>query len=168
MTENRPTPPRKLERGDPCEGFRSGAPELDEWLTKFAYVNLRAHNATTYVTLQRGRVVGYYAIAMAAVEREAAPARLQQNRPTQIPCILLARLAVDETVQRQGIGAGLLRDALERAVILSDSVAAAAVLVHARDEAARNFYLANGDFLASPVDDLQLLAPMKDLRSVFR
>lgn len=167
MTEQSPTLPRKLERSDQCEGFSSGAAELDEWLVKYAYVNLRANNATTYVSLHGGRVVGYYAITMAAVERDAAPARLQKGRPAPIPCLLLARLAVDRGMQGRGLGAGLLRDALERAVTLSESVGVAAVLVHARDKAARNFYLANGDFLSSPVAELQLLAPRKDLRSVF-
>jgi GNAT superfamily N-acetyltransferase len=168
VTEQSPTLPRKLAHSDVRDGFASGAAELDEWLIKYAYVNLRANNATTYVTRYGGRVVGYYAITMAAVERDAAPARLQQNRPRQIPCLLLARLAVDRSMQGRGLGAGLLRDALERAVLLSASVGAAAALLHARDEAARDFYLSNGDFLASPLDDLQLLAPMKDLRSILR
>ncbi|MFP5346328.1 MAG: GNAT family N-acetyltransferase [Actinomycetes bacterium] len=168
MTESAPALPRKLERGDVCEGFNSGAPELDEWLIKYAYVNLRANNATTYVTRHSGRVVGYYAITMAAVERDAAPERLQKGRPAQVPCLLIARLAVDRAVQGRDLGAGLLRDALERAVTLSESVGAAAVLVHSRDETARDFYLANADFLPSPLDELQLFAPMKALRSLFR
>lgn len=168
MTDGRPTLPRKLDRNDRCDGFDSGAPELDEWLVKYAYVNQRANNATTYVALHGGRVIGYYAITMAAVERDEAPARLQKGRPTQIPCLLLARLAVDRTMQGKGLGAGLLRDALERAVTLSESVGAVAVLVHARDDGAREFYLAHGDFLTSPVDDMQLMAPMKELRSMFR
>jgi hypothetical protein len=65
------------------------------------------------------------------------------------------------------VGAGLLRDALSRSVVLSDSIGAAAVLVHARDEDARAFYLANGDFLVSPSDPLHLLVAMKDLRRIF-
>lgn len=107
--------------------------------------------------------------AVAAVERELAPERLGgPDRPRQLPCILLARLATDRTMQRRGIGAGLLTDALTRAVVLSDSVGAAAVLVHARDEDAKAFYQKNGDFLESPVESLHLMAPMKDLRKFFR
>lgn len=164
----KPSLPRKLERADSCEGFDSGAPELDDWLKKYAYVNLRANNATTYVSLQHGRVVGYYAITMSAVERGAAPERLQKARPSQVPCLLLARLAVDRQMQGQGLGAALLRDALERALQLSESVAAAAVLVHARDAGARAFYESNGDFLKSPLDDLQLFVSMKSLRAIIQ
>lgn len=160
--------PRKLSRGDDCSDFDSGAPELDQWLVRYAYANLRANNATTYVALRGAKVVAYYAIAMAAVERDEAPERLRHgSRPAQIPCLLLARLAVDTSEQGNGIGAGMLRDALRRALQLSDAVGAAAVLVHARDDAAKRFYEANGNFLESPVDLLQPMVPMKALRSIF-
>ena len=49
---------------------------------------------------------------------------------------------------------------------MSLPVGAAALLVHCRDEAARAFYLANGDFLASPADPMHLLLPMKQARRV--
>ena len=163
-----PSQPRRLERGDAVAGFTSGAGELDEWLTRYAWTDLRANNAVIYVTLLGGRVVGYYAVTVASVELSSAPDRLQKGgRPAQLPCLLLARLAVDRTVSGSGVGAGLLRDALQRCAVAADSVGAAAVLVHARDRAARAFYLANGDFLASPMDDLQLFAPMKDVKKLF-
>ena len=84
-----------------------------------------------------------------------------------MPVIVLARLAVDRDSACSGIGAGLLRDALERVATLSESLGAAALLVHARDTTAQQFYLHNGDFLPSPIDELQLLAPMKALRAEF-
>ena len=40
---------------------------------------------------------------------------------------------------------------------------AAALIVHCRDEQARTFYLANGDFLPSPANALHLLLSMKQL-----
>jgi GNAT superfamily N-acetyltransferase len=163
----RPTSPRKLERGDDRTGFQSGADELDEWLAKYAWQNQRANNAITYVSLADGRVVGYYAITVAAYARTEAPVVVAKGAPEQVPCLLLARLAVDREWQGHGLGAGLLRDALERFVVLADSVGARCVLVHARDEEARAFYLSQGDFLQSPVDRLHLLAPIKALRDHF-
>ncbi|MFT3971461.1 MAG: GNAT family N-acetyltransferase [Micropruina sp.] len=156
--------PRKLTRTDVRDGFRSGADDLDLWLTKYAWENQQANNATTYVLTEESRVIGYYAIAMSAVARTAAPPRLQQARPAQIPCVLLARLAVDREYQGRGMALTLLRDALLRAVLISDSISAAAVLVHCRDESARDFYLHVGDFLESPLDRLQLVVPTKALR----
>lgn len=159
------TPPRKLERSDVRAGFRSGADDLDEWIAKYAWQNQQANNAITYVITDTERVVAYYAIAMAAVARSIAPEPLRQGRPSQIPCILLARLAVDERIAGQGLGWELLRDALLRGLRLSESIGAAAILVHCRDEAAKAFYLHNGDFLQSPVEELHLMVPVKALRA---
>ena len=58
--------------------------------------------------------------------------------------ILLARLAVDKSEHGKGLGKALLRDALGRIAQASDVVGVRAVLVHAIDEAARNFYPHNG------------------------
>jgi GNAT superfamily N-acetyltransferase len=132
--------PRKLEKSDSRDDFASGAAELDEWFARFAWEN------------------------QAAVARAEAPQRLAERGPAQIPCILLARLAVDNDFAGRGAGAGLLRDALRRSYQLSGSIGAAAVLIHCRDESAKNFYLRHGDFLPSPVDDLHLMVPTKALR----
>lgn len=156
--------PRKLEKSDARDAFRSGAAELDDWFTRFAWENLAANNATTYVACHGDRVAGFYSITMAAVAREEAPARVAERRPSQIPCILLARLAVDEDYRGEGLGWGLLRDALIRSFHISGSIGAAAVLIHCRDENAKSFYLHHGDFLQSPVEDMHLMIPMKALR----
>jgi len=163
----KPSGPRRLERSDVREGFFSGALELDEWIVKFAWQNQRANNAVTYVTVADERVVGYYAITVAGCSKDAAPATLARAAPRQLPCILMARLAVDQEWQGRRIGQALLLDAIRRAVQISDSVGAAAFLIHCRDDAARQFYLTHGDFLPSPVDPLHLFAPMKDLRKEF-
>ena len=72
------------------------------------------------------------------------------RRPEPCPCILLARLAVDERAQGMGIGSGLLRDAF--------------ALVHCGDENARGFYLANAEFEASPASDMQLMVSLRAMR----
>ena len=77
--------------------------------------------------------------------------------------MLLARLAVDEVMQGLGLGRGLLVDALRRTVSLADAVGIRTLLVHARDDAARQFYLAQAEFLESPSDPLHLLLPVKDI-----
>lgn len=160
--------PRKLRSGDVTAGFHSGVAELDSWLTRFAYTNQQSHNAVTYVTTDGQRVVGYYSLAVAAVELAHAPERLTKGgRPAELPCVLLARLAVDTSVHGTGLGAGLLRDALTRAAVVSESIGAAAFLIHARDDTARRFYLHLGEFLESPTDPLHLFLPMKDVRRHF-
>jgi len=164
MTDGILQPPRRLQRDDQREGFESGAAELDDWLRRFAWENQQANNAVTYVTVRDGVVLGYYAVAMSAYATVDLPERLQKYRPSQTPCLLLARLAVDRSAQRQGVGAALLRDALERAYSLSQSAGSAALLIHCRDDDARAFYLANGDFVQSPLEVLHLILPMKAIR----
>ncbi len=159
----KPCPPRKLTRADVREGFDSGASKLDEWLARFSWQNQRANNWVTYVSVLDRRVVGYYAIAVASVTSESAPVPVAKGAPRQVPCLLLARLAVDEVMQGFGLGRGLLIDALRRTVGVADSVGIRALLVHSRDDAARQFYLAQAEFLESPSDALHLLLPVKDI-----
>ena len=153
--------PRRLEQQDDRVRFESGAGELDDWFARFAWQNQRANNAVTYVSKLGERVVGYYAIAAAGVSHADAGDEFSRRRPDPIPCVLLARLAVDRRAQGRGVGAALFRDALERALSVSQGMGAACLLIHCRDEAARAFYLRHVDAIQSPIDDLQLVVPMK-------
>ncbi len=108
-----------------------------------------------------GRIVGYYALTVASIAKANAPTILTHGSPHQIGCLLLARLAVDQSAQGSGLGTALLADCLRRTAQLAGEVGVKALLVHCRDEAARSFYLARADFQASPVDPMQLLLPVK-------
>jgi GNAT superfamily N-acetyltransferase len=163
-----PCDPRKLEKEDECDKFSSGAAELDDWFRRFAFENLRANNAITYVSCIGRSVAGFYSIAVAGVAKDDAhPQIAQRGVPSEIPCILLARLAVDSNYQGRGLGAGLLQDALTRSATISESVGARAVLIHARDEEARAFYERNIECFRSPAAELQLMIPMKAVRHAF-
>lgn len=161
--------PRRLERDDDTADFTSAATELDQWLRRYAWENQRANNAVTYVTTaEKPLVVGYYSITTAGIAKSEAPARLQHmSRPQELGMLLIGRLAVDHRFQGRGLGAGLLADALERSVQLSEAVGVVGVLIHCRDEAAKEFYLANGDFVECPLDPMQMLVMMKDLHPTY-
>ncbi|SBS77687.1 GCN5-related N-acetyltransferase [uncultured Mycobacterium sp.] len=164
----KPSKPEKLSKAHDRTGFESGATELDEWLQKYSWQNQRANNATTYVTTFDGRVVGYYAITVAGYERSAAPEAIAKRAPESVPCFLLARLAVDVEWQGRGLGWGLLENGIRRALTLTQSVAAPALLVHARDDTARDFYLHHAEFQPSPVDPLHLFLPMKAIAARYQ
>jgi GNAT superfamily N-acetyltransferase len=74
----------------------------------------------------------------------------------------LARLAVDQTEQGQGLGAALLKNALQRCLQASESIGARAVLVHAIDAEAKAFYQHFG-FEECAMDDLHLMLLIKDI-----
>ncbi len=81
-----------------------------------------------------------------------------------VPVIILARLAVDRSEKGKGLGAGLIKDALLRTVQAADIVGCRAVMVHAKDEAAKAFYQRFG-FGPSPTDPFRLFLLLKDVRA---
>ena len=120
---------------------------------------------TVFVACAADKIVGYYALATGGVERAQAPDRIARGLPAHpIPVVLLARLAVDSSVQKRGLGKALLRDALIRVGNAADEIGIRALLIHAKDERAREFYMGCGEFEPSPTDPLHLFLLMKDLR----
>jgi predicted N-acetyltransferase YhbS len=77
--------------------------------------------------------------------------------------MVLARLAVDVSIQHQRIGHWLVRDALLRILQVSGDVGIRAVLVHLKRPSFASFY-AEMDFEVSPIDDTKMFLLMKDLR----
>jgi GNAT superfamily N-acetyltransferase len=154
----------KLRRDHDLNAFRCSNPTLTEWLKKFAWTNQQADSANTYVVTDANRVVGYYALTAASVQKQESPSRIAKglaNHP--IGVVLLARLAVDESQQGKGLGKAMLFDALTRIESAAEIIGLRAVLVHAIDELARRFYLHFG-FEESPVNPFHLLLLLKDLR----
>jgi len=122
---------------------------------------------TVFVTLSDSKVVGYYALATGGVERANAPSRVTSGVPAHpIPVVLLARLAVDSSTQKNGLGRQLLRDALIRVEAAANEIGIRALLIHAKDEAARDFYMKQAEFEPSPTDPLHLFLLMKDLKKL--
>jgi GNAT superfamily N-acetyltransferase len=107
------------------------------------------------------KVVGYYTLAAGAVAHAEAPGRLRRNMPDPVPVMVLGRLAVDRTIHGQGVGTGLLRDAVLRTVQAAEIVGIRAILVHAISEAARRFYEKYG-FVASPLDPLTVMITVEE------
>ena len=165
MTYRRPEPLGKQHRLD---DFRCGEPALDEWLKRHARAAHASDSARVFVaTLADGETaVAYYALAAAQVAPEDATARALKGQPRARPlsAILLARLAVDERHQGAGLGRSLLQDILLRCVEAADAIGARVLLVHAKHDAAKAWYM-QFDFEESPTDPLQLLMLPKDVRA---
>ncbi len=87
-----------------------------------------------------GTVVGYYALAAHRVAREDVPNRIGRGGPVEIPAVLLARLALSESLRGRGLGAVLVADALERIVDATQTVAPRLVVVDALAERVAQFY----------------------------
>jgi GNAT superfamily N-acetyltransferase len=117
------------------------------------------------VDTEQGRVVGYHALAAASIEHCDATGRVKKGMPLHpIPVMLLARLAVDRSVQGRGLGAWLLTDAMERALAAAEILGIRALVVHAMSDDARAFYLRCG-LVPSPTDERHLMILLKDIRA---
>jgi GNAT superfamily N-acetyltransferase len=159
--------PEPLGRGHDVEDFDSGVASLDHWLKKHGLQARAVGSARTFVVTdtEQQRVVGYYALTAASITHEEATPRASKGMPRHpIPAALLARLAVDRSVQGHGIGAWLLRDAMLRTMAAAESVGIRVLLVHAINDEARGFYERHG-FEASPTDPRNLQILMKDIRA---
>jgi len=158
-------PPEKITPDVILNNFNSGKSALDEWLKKHSLQAGNGNTATTFVvTNKEQEVVGYYSLSTGSISQEAATDRIRKGTARyEIPVILLARLAVDESYQRSGVGRALLRDAVIRVVNISLEVGVRAILTHPIDAEAANFYLKYG-FERSPIPPDQLMILLKDAR----
>ena len=142
------------------DGFASGTTSLDDWLKRRAHANQISGASRTYVVADAGRVVGYYCLASGALALNDAPGGLKRNMPDPIPMAILGRLAVDLTWQGRGLGAALLRDAVERTQTAAAILGIRGLLVHALSDAAKAFYEHHG-FVASPSRPMALVLSLK-------
>jgi len=155
--------PEPLGQHHDTQSFDCGDPGLNDWLRKRARKAEHAGSARTYVVCTSdNRVIGYCSLAAGAINQENVPGRVKRNMPDPVPVILLGRLAVDNNFKGHGIGSGLLKDALQRAVSAAGTIGARAVLVHALDESARTFYQKHGLY-ESPTSELTLMVTMAEI-----
>ena len=137
--------------------FDSGEPVLDEWLKRRAMNNQFTGASRTFVVVdQANHVRGFYALAAGAVAHQLATSSVRRNMPDPIPVMVLGRLAVDRQAQGMKLGAALLKDAVSRAVAVSQDAGVRALLVHALHERAKQFYLHYG-FQASTLHPMTLM-----------
>jgi GNAT superfamily N-acetyltransferase len=124
----------------------SGEPELDTWLREHAAGAEARRVARTFVWCQFDDdvPVGYYSLAGHRLVRDDLPKSNGRGSPAEVPAVLLARLAIDASLQGQGLGGALLADALTRVVAATELVAARFVVVDALHESAATFYEHHG------------------------
>ena len=154
---------RKLDAADDIRVFDCGRPALNQFLQRFALLNLKTNSSQTYVCCRDGVVAGFYSLVVGSVEPASATERIVKGlyrHPVLV--MLLVRLAVDRNHQGAGLGRALLKDALLRTRQAADIAGIRAVLVHAKDDAARNWYLGWG-FEPSPTDPYHLFLLLKDI-----
>lgn len=147
-------------------GFRCGNEALDAWLTRYAGQIQRRDAARTFVTTEGRTVSGYYTLVAGQLDHREATATTRKglSRHFPIPVAILARLAVNQRHQGQGVGAALLADGLARVRRAADEVAVRAVVVHAIDDEAATFYERYG-FRALAAAPRTLMVTLAEIRA---
>lgn len=128
---------RALRATDDRTTFRSGDPDLDRFLAKYAAQNqFRHHIGTTYVAVEDRRVLGYVTVAAGHIEGEALPASVRGKLPSYPLLVLrLARLAVDSAAQRRGVGKALMRHVFMMALRMAEDYGCVGIVVDAKPDA---------------------------------
>ncbi|MFB0772283.1 GNAT family N-acetyltransferase [Proteus cibi] len=157
------TAPEPLKIGHLLESFSSGEEALDLWLKNRAISNQNSGASRTFVTTSDNQVMGYYALSTGVISTNQAVGRFRHNMPTDIPIILLGRLAVDTRAKGLGIRRGLVKDACHRVIQASGLVGIRGVVIHAPTDDAKRFYEHIG-FVPSPLDPMMLMVTLADLQ----
>jgi GNAT superfamily N-acetyltransferase len=155
--------PEPLTAAHDLSAFSCGKPSLDRWLLTRALSNQERGFTAVMVVHEAGRVVGYYGLAPTSIIPAQLPRSVRTGQPPDpVPCLLIAQLATDKAWAGKGIGAGLLKHALQRCVTVSRLIGGRAVLVNAVDEDAAAFWRRRG-FLPSRDDPMLLFRSIADI-----
>jgi GNAT superfamily N-acetyltransferase len=83
--------------------------------------------------------------------------------PDPVPVMVIGGLAIDQSIQGQGLGPAFVRDAVLRTLQAAEIAGIRAILVHAISELAKRFYEKWG-FISSPVEPLTLMITVAEVR----
>ena len=158
--------PVPLKPDHDLSGFDCGEPALNDWLRHRALKN-ESRFSRTYVVCEGNRVIAYFSISASSVDREAAPGKVRRNAPDTIPVSVIGRLAVSRDHAGMGLGADMLSDALRRIAAAAQNIGIGAVLVHAKNEAAKRFYLNCAEFIEYPANSRILFLPIETVIAAF-
>ena len=127
------------------QGFDCGVPALDEYLDRFAEQHRRRGISSVYVltdSAQPERILGYYTLSAAEVDAQRLTDAERKRLPRYpVPCFRMGRLACRTDQRGNGLGKLLLGCAVDRCLKARQQVAAYALLVDAKDDVAKAFYV---------------------------
>jgi GNAT superfamily N-acetyltransferase len=162
MAEQQFTSIAPLDGGHDRTPFDCGVPALNLYLRNYALQNQKKGMVRNYVTTRVDSkvVVAYYSLVYGAIDQKRLPGKLKKGLGKyDIPVMLLARLAVDHRQQGKTLGKALLKDAILRTIQAAEIAGLKVLLVHAKDEAAADFYRKYG-FEPVVDDPMKLFLPV--------
>jgi len=145
--------------------FDCGDDDLNDFLRRYARQNHESGGAKTFVAVPADgtRVLGFYSLSPASIEYARAPEMIQRGIGRyDIPGFRLGRLAVDQSMQGQGLGGQLLLAAGRRCLRAAAEVGGVALVIDAKNERAARWYEGYGAMrlLDAP---LTLMLPLRTI-----
>jgi len=126
--------------------FDCGVAVLNTYLQRQASQDERRRVTACFLLIEAASsaIAGYYTLSAGSVLLEDLPEATSKKLPRYptVPIVRIGRLAIDSRFQGQKLGGVLLYDAIQRAA--SSDIAAFAVVVDAKDDAAVAFYQHHG------------------------
>jgi len=113
-------------------------------------------------------VVGYVTLVTSEIPLLDCPPEIRKriSNKTRLPALLLARMGVDTAHQGNDLGEYLVKFALHQAWLLNQMSGCFLLVVDAKDEESKRFYLRYG-FKALPQTPLRLIMPMATIAKLF-
>ncbi|CBL46721.1 GCN5-related N-acetyltransferase [gamma proteobacterium HdN1] len=147
--------------------FDCGDEALNQFLHRHARQSHEKGGAKTYLAVSENneKVLGYYSLSPASIAYERAPEVIKRGLARyDVPVFRLGRLAVDLSVQSQGLGGQLLLAAGRRCLLVAVQAGGVALLIDAKNERVAEWYASYG---AVPLLDahLSLLLPFKTIHA---
>lgn len=151
------------------EAFDCKVESLNSWLQNEARRAGVANTARTYVWTEEGKdqVLAYYSLAPSVVAPQELTSGQKGGYNFPIPAYLLARLALDVSLQGQGLGSELLVDAISRMVGASEAYGGRLIVVDAIDDQAAAFYRRH-DFTPVKGNQRRLVLKISTARAAMR
>ena len=133
-----------LKKSHNRRAFSCGDDALDRYFREQAGQDSQRTGSVVHVLVGAAteEVVGYYTLTNATIRlAEIPPEAAKKLSPYQtLGAVLIGRFAVDQRHQRKGTGTLLLHDAFTRCLEVAEISARSAIVVDAKNDAARGFY----------------------------
>ncbi|PFG59075.1 acetyltransferase (GNAT) family protein [Pseudomonas poae] len=144
-------------------------PALNAYIAQHAGQDEKRNVSRTFMYIERGILLGYYALANASVAVDELSEDQKKRMPRYpMPAVLLSRLAIDKSRQGVGLGQRLMSDFFRRVYTVSKQSGVAFVVVDAKDQRAASYYQAKLGFVASTNNPRRLILSTATLIKGFR
>lgn len=156
-----------IEKRHDRAAFDCGDADLNIFLMRHARQSHEKGGAKTFLAIDDGskKILGFYSLSPASIACERTPDLIKKGLARyEVPVFRQGRLAVDLSVQGQGLGGQLLLAAGRRCLRVAAEAGGVALLIDAKNEGVADWYASYG---AVPLQDapLSLLLPFKTIHA---